>query len=260
LTEPLYAAEILVSDSLGDIADVNSATGAVTNFESLTNANNRLFDVAYTSSGTLYGTTELSLYSISGGAATPIGGAYSGGLHMSALTGFGTGLLGAANNSTSIYTINTSSGVATVNGTYSSGGYTSAGDLAFAGSTLYDDVVGSNGYDELVNASSGTVVGYFCLGAACDFSDFYGLAYDPTTDTMYGVAGTQVYTVDLSTGGLTADGNWSSNSLGLQSATGATIAPTPLPAALPLFATGLVGLGLFGWRRKRKAAASIAAA
>jgi len=29
----------------------------------------------------------------------------------------------------------------------------------------------------------------------------------------------------------------------------------PLPAALPLFATGLVGLVLLGWRRKRKAAA-----
>jgi hypothetical protein len=29
-------------------------------------------------------------------------------------------------------------------------------------------------------------------------------------------------------------------------------ASTPLPAALPLFATGLGGLGLFGWRRKRK--------
>jgi hypothetical protein len=30
---------------------------------------------------------------------------------------------------------------------------------------------------------------------------------------------------------------------------------TPLPAALPLFATGLGGLGLLGWRRKRKARA-----
>ena len=29
----------------------------------------------------------------------------------------------------------------------------------------------------------------------------------------------------------------------------------PLPAALPLFATGLAGLGLLGWRRKRKAQA-----
>ena len=33
------------------------------------------------------------------------------------------------------------------------------------------------------------------------------------------------------------------------------IAQTPLPATLPLFATGLGALGLFGWRRKRKTAA-----
>ena len=34
-----------------------------------------------------------------------------------------------------------------------------------------------------------------------------------------------------------------------------TVSSVPLPAALPLFATGLVGLGLLGCRRKRKAAA-----
>jgi len=33
------------------------------------------------------------------------------------------------------------------------------------------------------------------------------------------------------------------------------VAETPLPAALPLFATGLGALGLLGWRRKRKQAA-----
>jgi hypothetical protein len=33
------------------------------------------------------------------------------------------------------------------------------------------------------------------------------------------------------------------------------ISPTPLPAALPLFATGLGAMGLLGWRRKRKALA-----
>jgi hypothetical protein len=31
---------------------------------------------------------------------------------------------------------------------------------------------------------------------------------------------------------------------------------TPVPATLPLFATGLGGLGLLGWRRKRKAQAA----
>jgi hypothetical protein len=33
-----------------------------------------------------------------------------------------------------------------------------------------------------------------------------------------------------------------------------TASTTPLPTALPLFATGLGAMGLFGWRRKRKTA------
>jgi hypothetical protein len=33
------------------------------------------------------------------------------------------------------------------------------------------------------------------------------------------------------------------------------ISPTPLPTALPLFTTGLAGLGWLGWRRKKKAVA-----
>lgn len=36
---------------------------------------------------------------------------------------------------------------------------------------------------------------------------------------------------------------------------GEAVPETPLPATLPLFATGLGTLGLLGWRRKRKAAA-----
>jgi hypothetical protein len=37
---------------------------------------------------------------------------------------------------------------------------------------------------------------------------------------------------------------------------GEAIETTPLPAALPLFATGLSAMGLLGWRRKRKAQAT----
>ena len=39
-----------------------------------------------------------------------------------------------------------------------------------------------------------------------------------------------------------------------------TASITPLPAALPLFATGIGAMGLLGWRRKRKNAGVIAAA
>jgi hypothetical protein len=39
-----------------------------------------------------------------------------------------------------------------------------------------------------------------------------------------------------------------------------TISETPIPATLPLFATGLGAFGLLGWRRKRKNAAARAAA
>lgn len=38
----------------------------------------------------------------------------------------------------------------------------------------------------------------------------------------------------------------------------ATVGTTPIPSALPLFATGLGALGLFGWWRKRKNTAAIA--
>jgi hypothetical protein len=40
----------------------------------------------------------------------------------------------------------------------------------------------------------------------------------------------------------------------------AGVSQVPLPAALPLFISGLGAMGLLGWRRKRKNAASIAAA
>jgi hypothetical protein len=38
-----------------------------------------------------------------------------------------------------------------------------------------------------------------------------------------------------------------------------SVSTTPLPAALPLFATGLGAMGLLGWRRKRKASDALTA-
>jgi len=56
---------------------------------------------------------------------------------------------------------------------------------------------------------------------------------------------------DLSEG--TGGYNWAPNGTVILTDNG--IATTPLPAALPLFASGLGAFGLLGWRRKKKAAA-----
>jgi hypothetical protein len=51
--------------------------------------------------------------------------------------------------------------------------------------------------------------------------------------------------------------NPSNNGLDVVDVEAAAISATPLPAALPLFATGLGGLGLLGWRRKWKTQAVV---
>lgn len=58
---------------------------------------------------------------------------------------------------------------------------------------------------------------------------------------------TLVYTFDFTA----VDGNVTA---------GIDLSTTPIPAALPLFASGLGAMGLFGWRRKRKHTTAIAAA
>ena len=58
--------------------------------------------------------------------------------------------------------------------------------------------------------------------------------------------------LDVAAFNLPGHGGWFDNGI---NAGGVEVAATPLPAALPLFATGLGGLGLLGWRRKRKAQA-----
>ncbi len=74
-----------------------------------------------------------------------------------------------------------------------------------------------------------------------------------------GLGGTgDVLTLNIPTSSLTDAGGPIAGSFNQISITGGDIT-TPLPAALPLFATGLGAMGLLGWRRKRKSASAIAA-
>ena len=118
----------------------------------------------------------------------------------------------------------------------------------------YVGVISSGGPD--LNGSSQIHV--FCDNASLSCTNTYSgdtlatLDSIPYESTTFGLLTVYESGVEI--------GNWNNNGLtisaqaDIQSITINT-ATTPLPAALPLFASGLGALGLLGWRRKRKAAA-----
>jgi hypothetical protein len=98
----------------------------------------------------------------------------------------------------------------------------------------------------LTLSGSGTVTNWFLWAANLSialFTDGNNIsppsncpACAPTLDGVLLQSELNEFTTDA--------GNWSS------------AAATPLPGALPLFASGLAALGLLGWRNKRKAQAA----
>jgi hypothetical protein len=95
----------------------------------------------------------------------------------------------------------------------------------------------TTGAASLVGTSSSGLFGPMVLEAGLLFSG----AADPSA----------IWTLNLSNGAGTFVTNVSganTNFWGL-----APVVATPISSTLPLFATGLGGLGLLGWRRKRKA-------
>ena len=107
-----------------------------------------------------------------------------------------------------------------------------SGILTVANSTTgtFVGIGGSVGQIDLAtNYTSGTSISD---SATFDSETFATLGVTPGTyEWTWGDASDQSYTLIIGT------------------------AATPLPAALPLFASGLGAMGLLGWRRKRKAAA-----
>jgi hypothetical protein len=99
-------------------------------------------------------------------------------------------------------------------------------------------------------ASPSTTANLFSVSGgvltSADFVDYGGFPPNVTCCTL-------AFNLALGLAGLSDHtGSAFANSTNL---TFTAIAETPLPAALPLFATGLGALGLLGWRRKKKAAA-----
>ena len=113
---------------------------------------------------------------------------------------------------------------------------------------------GSSGWDEY---SYSTTFAPFSLTAGTTYW-FVIQETDTTDDAGWGAEttssappGEQLYWLN---------GTWGFFSETLAFELTGTVAATPLPAALPLFATGVGAMGIFGWRRKRKAATSLAGA
>ena len=187
----------MVDITTGGVSLVNS-TG-----ESLT-------DIGFIGSQ-MYGVTFGNLFSINKatGASTLIGSTFSD-TGMNALVGFGTGLLGASNDSRTF-----TPSIRRPRGSRSQVMQRLSPPLAIwplPEATCSSLATGDNGADQLVDASTGTVVGQFHTTTTAGFSNVFGLADDGTS--MFAVAGTEIYSVDLSNGLLTPVLDYSGHGLG----------------------------------------------
>ncbi|MFO0959533.1 MAG: PEP-CTERM sorting domain-containing protein [Isosphaeraceae bacterium] len=230
-----------VDDASGVLGKVNVDTGAVT---VVGNMGVVMTDIAFAPNGDLYGITFNGLYRINPttAAATLIGQLTFAGAN--ALV-FGTdGTLYVANsNTTSLYRANTSTGAETVLGNI---GFSSAGDLAFVAGNLYM----SSSADHLIRINlagtvSGTDIGAF------GFSNVYGLA-TPDNNILYGVAGTQVFSVNTTTGTGTLLSNYGGRGLGQANGSSFVTEAIGVPEPSSLISLGIGVVVVSGYIVSRK--------
>lgn len=225
-----------ISDITGRLGTVDVATG-----QSQVIGPEGVFitDIAFDAQGDLWGVSFNNLYRINTdtGAAMLVGA--TGIPNGNALVFGSDGTLYAAGaQSTSLYSINTATGAATALGDV---GALSAGDLAFFGGELYL----SSASDELIHIDlapvSGTPVGPFG-----EFHNVFGMARGDD-GVLYGVAGTDVFSIDVATGQGTLVVDYGGDALRGASGTAFVLeAPEPGTAVLLLAAASI------GLRRRRR--------
>lgn len=236
LAGPAGAGPILyINDAFGRIGTVDVATGAST---SIGLAGVQLTDIAFSPSGQLFGAGYSSLYSLSTttGAATLIGD--FGVSTINALAFRPDGALFAAGGTT-LYSVNPATGAATATGAIPA---SSAGDLEFYSGSLYMSTTTNILYriNDVQNPVNGVFEGPF------GFSSVLGLAAGDD-GVLYGVAGTQVFSINVGNGAGTLRANYSGGLL--SNAQGAT-ALVPAPSAGLLLATAVAGV--FGHRIRQR--------
>jgi hypothetical protein len=248
ITSVTASAQLLyITDTSGNYGTVNLATNAVT---VLGKSGVVLHDIAFTSNGNLYGNTATSLYSmnVNNGATTLIGNFNAGGGQMVGLTGYGSQLIAASSATKSLYVVNTSPMKTTgLTGTLTA---VTNGDITFgANGALYDIVAGGVLDKITISGNSFTTVAIGNTGN----SSISGMATEPN-GTVIAVAGTSIYSVNLTTAALTLIDNYAGKGLG--TVTGAAMLASsvvvPEPSNIALLLAGAVGLVLYQKRRSAK--------
>lgn len=233
-----------VHDSQGNLATVDVATGAVS---VIGNMGVVMTDIAFNSSGNLYGISFTGLYSINAGTGTAsfIGNHGVSGGNALVFSSSGT-LYAAGNTTTGLFSLNTATGAGT---TLGNTGFASGGDLAFYGGELY---LASSG-NQLIHIDLGNLAGSASVGSF-GVSSVFGLATGDN-NVLYGVAGTTVYTVNAATGAASSPISYGGQGLGqafgqsffTESGGGRTV---PEPQTLALLGLSMLGLLL---QRKMRA-------
>jgi len=233
------AGTIVVGDSGNNLGFVDTATGVASNVGHVSGVSGALTDIAFDDSGNLFGISNKYLYAIdlSGGAytATQLGNRFSVGMNSLVIEG-GTAYAMAYNDS-NLYTIDMTTYAVTQGVDV---GFTAGGDLAFMGSQLYL----SNSSDVLTAVDTGT--GGTEVGSGIGYDQTWGLA--AVDGVLYGIAGTELFAIDTGTGA----GAASIDVTGISAAYGASTAVVPVPPAVLLFGSGVMGMVLIGRRKKQK--------
>jgi hypothetical protein len=231
-----------ISDSEGQLGTVDTANGAVQVIGSI---GTTMVDLAFDPSGHLYGTSGPDLFSIDTATALPTYIGNLGTMVTSLVFGADGTLYGA---DTSLYTINPTTGFAS---TLGNGGtsYASAGDLAFIGNALY---LSSTSFPQDVLVQLDTATGAGTLIGQLGTANMYGLASNDRL-TLYGVAGTEVFTIDPSSGASTLLGSYGEQGLGTAYGTAFLYESAPAIPEPSGYILAIAGLGLLGMTSGRRA-------
>lgn len=248
-TSAAIAAVLHVHDSSGRLGTVDAETG---NVDVIGDMGEVLTDIAFDSSGNLYGVSSNNFYSVdpTTASSTLIGShGVPGGNAL--IFGQDGALYSAGNASSDLYTIDPATGASTSLGAT---GFRSGGDLAFVGDSFYLASTGGALVDiNLGDLGASSAVGSFGVGSV------FGIATD-ASGTLFGVGGTSIFPVDTATGSAVDPVDYGGQGLGPaygQSFYTEAGAPGPDPNVVPLPASGLLLAGaLAGLVLRRRGATS----